>query len=140
MYRVAMAHRAQLVVAPYSPHWPRDFDAERALLEGSLPRAAIDLEHIGSTAVPGLAAQPIIDMMLGAASLVEIDRWAPWIENLGYEYMPQHETVLPERRFFAKPRTRPRRFHLHAVVFGERFWRSATHFEITPHWRRNTDR
>ena len=60
--------------------------------------------------------------MLGAESLHQIEKWVPILEGIGYEYLPQNEEVMPNRRFFAKPRIRPRHFHLHGVVFGGSFW------------------
>lgn len=89
---------------------------ERAVLASLFPTMAFRIEHIGSTAVPGLGAKLIIDVLVGAPSLVDIEARIPAMEALGYQYMPEHEAVLPQRRFFAKPVTRRRQFHLHAVV------------------------
>lgn len=116
-----MKHRAPVVIAPHSEQWRGQFREERRLLLSVLP-AHFRLEHIGSTSVPGMPAKPIIDMMLGARSLSEIQTCIPELGRLGYEYMPQHELELPERRFFAKPLVRPRHFHLHAVVAESSFW------------------
>lgn len=116
-----MAHRALITLEPYQEHWQALFNAEKALLESALP-PHLYIEHIGSTAVVGLTAKPIIDIMLGATSLQEIGRYIPGLEHLGYEYLAYNEVDIPERRFLAKPITRPRHFHLHAVVKGDSFW------------------
>lgn len=121
--QLVMAHRAPIVLSRYSDQWPSEFDSECALLSDSLRHQSIRVEHIGSTAVPGLSAKSIIDVMLGASSLKVIEGWVSILESLGYEYMPVHEEAIPDRRFFAKPRTRPRNIHLHGVVIGEKFWR-----------------
>ena len=92
------------------------------VLASSLKDENVWIEHIGSTAVPGLSAKPIIDVMLGASSLERIESWVPILEGLGYEYMPIHEETMPDRRFFAKPRMRPRHIHLHGVLIGGKFW------------------
>jgi GrpB-like predicted nucleotidyltransferase (UPF0157 family) len=117
-----MAHRAPVVVAPYSSGWPDLFSPEYAVLSSLFPPPAFRIEHIGSTAIPGLPAKPIIDLMLGASSLREVETQIAGLARLGYEYLPEHEQVMPERRFFAKPVNRPRLFHLHAAVLGETFW------------------
>lgn len=110
------------MLSAYSPDWRVEFETERAALAQVFPAPHFLIEHIGSTAVPGLGAKPIIDMLLGARSLAEIEAKIPATQALGYQYMPEHETVLPERRFFAKPVIRPRHFHLHAVAANSEFF------------------
>jgi GrpB-like predicted nucleotidyltransferase (UPF0157 family) len=120
-------HRALIVISAYSSEWPRQYRDEVQLLRTVLPDH-VALEHIGSTSVPGMPAKPIIDMMLGADSLVEMQTFISDLERLGYEYMPQHELEMPQRKFLAKPRVRPRHFHLHGVVKGGRFWQDHLRF------------
>ena len=118
-----MTHRAPIVIVPYAEAWPSTFAQERDQLARLFPEAGTCIEHIGSTAVPGLAAKPIIDILIGVTTLAQVEVRVDDLARLGYEYMPQHECVLPQRRFFAKPLVRPRRFHLHGVVVGEAFWK-----------------
>ncbi len=80
------------------------------------------VEHVGSTAIPGMPSKPMIDLMLGAPSLEEAQAVIPTLADLGYQYMPEHEQEIPDRRFFAFPSTRPRQFHLHAVKRNGAFW------------------
>ncbi|MDO5506612.1 MAG: GrpB family protein [Pseudoxanthomonas suwonensis] len=117
------AHRAPLVVQPWSEAWPRMFEQERERLLAALP-AGFVIEHVGSTAVPELAAKPIVDMLLGASRLEAVDAVLPVLAGLGYDYRPEHEDAFPDRRFLAWPMTRPRRFHLHGVRIGGEFWQS----------------
>jgi GrpB-like predicted nucleotidyltransferase (UPF0157 family) len=117
-----MAHSENLLIAPYSAAWPALFEAERLALANVVAPAFCLIEHIGSTAVPDLPSKPIIDMLLGVRSLHEVEIRVDAIERLGYEYIPRHERVMPERRYFAKPVIRPRQFHLHAVVLDGAFW------------------
>ena len=118
----SMAHRAPLIITSYNPSWPTMFREEQRLLMSVLPEH-FEVEHIGSTAVPGLSAKPILDVMIGAPSLPAIDAVIPALEELGYEYLPQNEATIPDRRFLAKPLVRPRHFHVHAVALDGRFWR-----------------
>jgi GrpB-like predicted nucleotidyltransferase (UPF0157 family) len=121
-------HRAPLIVQEYSARWPVLYEEERSLLLRSLPAAHFQVEHIGSTAVPGLPSKPIVDMMLGAWSLSLIDAQLTVLQNLGYEYMPQHELEIPDRRFFAKPVVRPRTVHLHGLQIGGSRWNAHLKF------------
>jgi GrpB-like predicted nucleotidyltransferase (UPF0157 family) len=126
-----MAYRAPVVLAPYSPAWPAMFAAERSTLVELFPPSVFQIEHVGSTAVPGLAAKPIIDIMLGTSALGEVESKITQLLRLGYEYLPEYEQAIPNRRFFAKPKTQPRIFHLHAVIFGDEFWTSHVVFRDT---------
>ncbi|CAG1011366.1 Dephospho-CoA kinase [Burkholderiales bacterium] len=115
---------ARIELAPYAIAWPARFKAEHILLRRAFAGAGVVIEHVGSTAVPGLAAKPIVDILLGAPELALIEARIPALEALGYTYVAKHEAVLPERRFFAKPAARPRSVHLHAVVYGSPFWKN----------------
>jgi GrpB-like predicted nucleotidyltransferase (UPF0157 family) len=117
-----MTHPNPIEICPYSLEWPEWFAAERAVLEVVFSFADVQIEHIGSTAVPGLGAKPIIDILLGAPSLSVIEAKIPALVALDYQYMPEHEAVFPNRRFFAKPKIRPRRYHLHTVELDSDFW------------------
>lgn len=101
---------------------------ERGLLARIFTGTDVSIEHVGSTAVPGLGAKPIIDIMLGVSALPEVESRIAQLEWRGYEYVPEYEAQLPERRYFVKPPTRPRSFHLHCVVRGSDFWRSHIEF------------
>ncbi len=86
--RVARAVREHIEIVPYDPLWPGLFLREKEHLEACLPRDLIlRIEHFGSTAVPGLAAKPIIDMLVEVADLgATRERIAPVLESLGYDY------------------------------------------------------
>ncbi|MBB1473064.1 GrpB family protein [Luteimonas sp. MC1782] len=122
-----MAHRAPVVIAPYNDQWPVRFHEESEALASVLPRHFV-IENIGSTAVPGMPAKPVIDMLLGADSLADIELVIPALARLGYEYIARHEAEIPDRRFLAKPVVRPRHFHLHGVVMGGTIWREQLRF------------
>ena len=109
-------------LTPYSPLWPAIFDLERRrLLE--IFKGAVVVEHIGSTAVPGLGARPIIDMMMGAPDLAQIEARIPALEAEGYRYVKEFEKSIPERRYFTKMDVPPGKFQLHAVALDSPFWK-----------------
>ncbi len=77
-------HDAQTYLAPYDPTWPAQFDAEAAKIRAGLGEAALVLEHVGSTSIPGLAAKPIIDILLALADSGDEDAYVPALAVQGY--------------------------------------------------------
>lgn len=86
--KVRRVLRDEVAIAPYDPEWPTLFEAEARHLRACLPQNLIGrIEHFGSTAVPGLPAKPIIDMLVEVFSLDETRRRiAPILETQGYDY------------------------------------------------------
>lgn len=112
-----------IVIAEYDPEWALRFQRERDLILRTCGIGAfVRIEHVGSTAVPGLGAKPIIDIMGGIRSLVVAPRLVPPLASIGYEYVPEYEVDMPERRFFRKDKNGARAFHLHMVETGSEFW------------------
>ena len=90
-----------IAVVPYDPEWPRRFEAERALLERVLaPWLEGGVEHIGSTAIPRIAAKPIVDMIAGVADLEEARSAHGPLEAEGYLSEPHRPEIA---HHFAKP-------------------------------------
>lgn len=121
-----------VVIADYDPAWPVIFGREREeILRACGPAAFVRIEHIGSTAVPGLAAKPIIDIMPGLRSLDDAPPLIAPIESIGWEYAPEAEQPSPElndpgmpfRRYFRKDVNGARTFHMHMVETASEFWR-----------------
>ena len=106
----------------YDPRWPATFRAEAELLVTTLCDPSFTIEHIGSSAVPGLGGKPVVDLMLGGPSMAAIDARRPTLETLGYEYRARESAAIPSRRFFVKCVNDRRAFHLHAVQVGSAFW------------------
>lgn len=112
----------RVIVVPYDPDWPGRFDRERAILGAVFAGSEATIEHVGSTAVPGLGAKPVIDVMVGLSKLAEAKARISALEAEGYEYVQKYERQFPERRYFRKPRLGPLAYHLHCVVKGSDFW------------------
>jgi GrpB-like predicted nucleotidyltransferase (UPF0157 family) len=103
-------------IVEYDPDWPALADAEvRAITQG-LGGVAVQVEHVGSTAVPGLAAKPILDLQLSVEVIEPRERYAGPLERLGYLFVPAPES--PDYHLFAKPPERPRTHHLHVCAAG----------------------
>jgi len=117
-----MARRIPVEIVPYDAAWPTRFEAEKSVLLDVFRTVQVQIEHVGSTAVAGLGAKPVIDIMLGVDDLSAVELRIPDLAGRGYEYVSRYESEFPERRLFAKPQWRPRAFHLHAVERSTRFW------------------
>jgi GrpB-like predicted nucleotidyltransferase (UPF0157 family) len=118
---VTSTGEATIEVVDYDLTWPDRFLEERAVLERVLaPWLTGTIEHIGSTAVPGLAAKPVIDLMAPVSTL---DASRPGIEVLpavGYQHFPYKPDVM---HWFCKPSSAVRTHHLHLVPVGSSLWR-----------------
>jgi GrpB-like predicted nucleotidyltransferase (UPF0157 family) len=110
-------------VVDYDATWPRQFEEERRRILAAIGRYVAEVEHIGSTAVAGLAAKPIIDILVGLRSLADAANCINPLTGLGYEYVPEFEAELPERRYFRRVEPRPRTHHIHMVENTSEFWR-----------------
>lgn len=105
----------------YDPSWPARFEEEKAALEVTIGDWVVgDIHHVGSTAVPGLEAKPIIDILAGVRSLEESRPCFEPLARLEYMYAP----YLPEEmHWFCKPHPSRRTDHLHLVpVDSERYF------------------
>ncbi|WP_158248795.1 GrpB family protein [Chromobacterium sinusclupearum] len=114
-----------LQIAPYHPGWPQCFEQTAATILvalGELADQAI-IEHIGSTAVPGLPAKPVIDIMLGLPRLSDLEPYFPALAAAGFHHQPQMAAAMPDRHYFTQPAHLPRQVHLHAVTLDSDFWR-----------------
>ncbi len=90
----------KIVVTPYSPAWDAAYKAEAEKIKNILGEECTAIHHIGSTAVPGLAAKPIIDIMPVVRDISKVDALNPSFEKIGYECMG--EFGIPGRRYFRK--------------------------------------
>lgn len=114
------AAEAAVHVVPYDASWPTRFDAERTIVAGAIHQWVVGgIEHVGSTAVPGLVAKPVIDMMAGVLSLDASRAALPRLERIGYCYAPYRAEVM---HWLCKPSPALRTHHLHLVPFESRLW------------------
>lgn len=110
-------------IVAYNANWPSQFEDEKRRILAAIGRSVAAVEHVGSTAVPGLAAKPIIDILVGLRSLADAANCIGPLRGLGYEYVPEWEAELPERRYFRRVQPRPRTHHIHMVETTSEFWR-----------------
>jgi GrpB-like predicted nucleotidyltransferase (UPF0157 family) len=99
-------------ISSYDPEWPRAFERWRARIAAGVGSAALHIEHVGSTSVPGLAAKPVVDIEVGVADLEAEDAYVPALESTGLEFRLRE----PWRRFFRPPNGQLRDVHVHVCV------------------------
>ncbi len=98
-------------VHAYHPEWPQTFERIRAYVWPAVQHAAMRIEHVGSTAVPGLCAKPVIDACIVVASRRDIPYIVKALTKVGYTH--RGDLGVPERDAFAQPAELPRH-HLYA--------------------------
>jgi GrpB-like predicted nucleotidyltransferase (UPF0157 family) len=104
--------RGTVVLQPYDPLWADQFEEERALLQPIFGDHTV--EHTGSTSVPGLAAKPIIDMLVGLDTLADFEQYRTPLEALGYVSMPDREKAW--EIFIPKGPDDARTHYLHVLI------------------------
>ena len=130
----------KIEIAAYSDAWIPAFEKERQLLATHLQGLHPQIEHIGSTAVKGLGAKPVIDIMVGLPAGEALALSVAPLTELGYCYYRCYESAMPERRFFARLKNLPGQafeketqlperdlfpptHHIHMVIHGSSFWK-----------------
>jgi GrpB-like predicted nucleotidyltransferase (UPF0157 family) len=115
----------QIIIVPYDPAWPALYAAEAPLVRAALPAdLVIAIEHFGSTAIPGLAAKPVIDILVAVRSIAEArERAVAPLTRLGYAFWA--DNPKRDRLFFVKglPPAPRRTHHVHMTEPEGEVWR-----------------
>ena len=127
---VERALHERVEIVPYDPAWPARFEEEAARLRVLLPAELTGrIEHFGSTAVPRLAAKPIIDMLVEVGSMEAVaQRIAPILKREGYEYFWRDRDREPGLRgidyawFIRRDAAGRRTHHIHCLESGSSEW------------------
>jgi inhibitor of KinA sporulation pathway (predicted exonuclease) len=106
-------------IIEYDSGWPKEFEAEAARIRAVLGGHIKEIEHVGSTALPGVAAKPTIDLMIGVATLEMTADIVGAFEKMDYRYFGEYS--IPGRHFFRKGK--PPTHHVHWVESGSEFWK-----------------
>ena len=110
--------RGTVRLTPYSKEWERLFAEEKSSLQAAIGMYVLDIQHVGSTSIPGMVAKPIIDIAIAIENFENASVCIKPIERSGYEY--KGENGIPRRHFFAKGN--PRTHHIHMNELGSREW------------------
>jgi GrpB-like predicted nucleotidyltransferase (UPF0157 family) len=115
----------EIELQDYDPRWPADFAEEEVRIRAVLPRQLVlGIEHFGSTAIPGLSAKPIIDILIAVSSLAEAQEQAiSPLEAIGYSYWRDNPKV--DALFLVKglpPSAKRRTHHIHMTEKTGELW------------------
>lgn len=94
----------KIAIVDYDPRWPQLFFQESSRIHSALGDLALQIEHTGSTSVPGLAAKPVIDILLVVSNSANEDAYVPALERAGY-VLRIREPNWHEHRMFNGPHT-----------------------------------
>ncbi len=121
-----MHNQPPVIIERYDPKWPAKFGAEKRALAPVLSSWLVGpIEHVGSTAVPGLAAKPVIDIMAAIRDLPSARPAIEALRSLSYCYFDYKAEVM---HWFCKPSDFERTHHLHLVPYESPLWRDRLAF------------
>lgn len=117
-----VSHPIQVV--SYDLRWPALFEEERVRLLAALAPTVLEIEHFGSTSVPGLPAKPILDLLAAVRRLEDVDPLTDSLGGLGYQdaSLWLGGWVIPDRRLFCRGPYNEGTHHLHFAVLGSTPW------------------
>lgn len=108
---------------PHNIKWSQSFEKEKKILSKVLNDLVIDIQHIGSTSIPGILAKPIIDIAIGIKSMKDSKKFIPLLESLEYEYVPKFGS-LNLHTFFAKGPDKKRTHYVHLLKYNGKIWQN----------------
>ncbi len=112
--------RGIVKLSEYQKGWVSLYKAEHQKLKSALNDFVSDIQHIGSTSVPGLCAKPIIDILIGVKTLENYVEYIDILKIIGYEF--REYASEPKRKFFSKGNNNFRTHHLHIVEIDTEEW------------------
>jgi len=106
-----------IAIVPYDASWPEKYAIEAESLREALGACALQIEHVGSTSIPSLAAKDVIDIQISVPTLGSLAPYLQPLAGIGYEHVPlgDFDAIYP---FFQKPVNWPSTHHLHLCIAG----------------------
>lgn len=120
---------APVILSEYQSNWAALYEKEKKAILSVVGEYIAEIEHIGSTAIPGTVAKPEIDIMVLVKSFADESSFIPLFESLGYVYFKRFEEMVPERRYFRKSEGIVPLVHVHVVETKGEFWNSRIDFK-----------
>lgn len=118
--------RGSVKLVSHCPHWAHLFTQERSRLRAALGEKVLDIQHIGSTAVPGLDAKPILDIAVAVADLSIVAECVPALKSLGYSYFGDRGEKGDH--FFARGAEQHRTHYIHLLLHSGTEWSACLRF------------
>ena len=114
----------EIEIVDYDPRWTQKFALESARIRQILTEPLLEIEHHGSTAVPGLAAKPVIDMLVAVDSMARATRYAAVLIEYDYEAVDaRYRELWPERIVLIRRERGVRTCHVHLMLRGHPVWK-----------------
>lgn len=114
-------------VIPYCETWKEEFEKEKAILERLLGAYSVQIEHVGSTALPGLSAKPIIDIAVGAKDEQTLFKLEKVMQKAGYDVLNEYQK---KGEILARKGPPENRTHyIHMQVIGSEYWNEFVYFK-----------
>lgn len=113
----------QVIIVNYDPQWPQMYEDERARIQNAIGPYLVDIQHVGSTSIPGLGAKPIIDILPVIRDISLVSQCVGPLAALDYAYFGEHD--IPGRHYFRIPAdttSQPHKIHLHVLEKGHDQW------------------
>jgi GrpB-like predicted nucleotidyltransferase (UPF0157 family) len=107
-------------LVPYDPEWVEEYKKEEAILKEVLGDYALDIQHVGSTSIPGISAKPILDIAVAVKDLATLSTLIPIFTEAGYDVM---DSIESNGEILARKGTPDNRTHyIHVEVLGSEYW------------------
>ncbi len=119
---LALAINEDVSLLTYDPTWPAIFEAEQRSLKSLCGAHLIAIEHIGSTAIPGMSAKPIIDIMASVDSMTVADSLLNILCDAGYDTSAEYNATIGNRRWLMRHKDGHRTHHLHLLEQHSKDW------------------
>lgn len=116
-----------VAVYPYDEEWPIEFEKEKKILEGILKDFDVEIEHVGSTSIPGLSAKPIIDIAIGVKDKKTLFEIEPIMAEAGYDILNDYETKGEILARKGPPECRTH--YIHMQLIGSEYWDEFMYFK-----------
>lgn len=120
--KIVGLQRKKVTLFFYNPAWKRLYKKEAKFLRSVIGKYVLDIQHVGSTSIPGVKAKPIIDIAIGVKNLKNGEKCIKPLKQLGYEY--KHSAGIKGRHFFAKGSEMNRTHYVHIEKLDGRPWKN----------------
>ncbi|MFB4213376.1 GrpB family protein [Shouchella sp. JSM 1781072] len=118
--------RGTVALIEYKEEWTKIFNRDKDIILQIVGNKVVDIQHVGSTAIPDISAKPIIDILVGLKNIFEADHFIPKFEEKSYEFRPHASTQ--DRFLYIKGGKNFRTHHIHVVQYGSNEWNRMIRF------------
>ncbi|MCX6764168.1 MAG: GrpB family protein [Candidatus Nealsonbacteria bacterium] len=126
MKKIIGLQRKKVKLLPYNPNWEKLYKKEEKLIRSVIGEYIKDIQHVGSTSIPGAKAKPIIDIAIGVESLKIGKKCIKPLKKLGYQYA--YDSKIGGQHFFAKGKEKNRTHYIHMIKLNGRYWKNCILF------------